>query len=68
MITSNILIFKKIFRELTENVRQKGDPVYAEMMSRIRIGSPTDDDVKLLLKRMISVLDNQSKSNCKFNS
>jgi hypothetical protein len=52
-ITSFPIIF---LSELTENMRQKKDKVYAERMSRFRLGSPSDDDIKALMARFISVL------------
>ncbi len=41
------------FAELTENVRQSGDSSFAEMLDRIRIGSPTEPDIETLNERMI---------------
>jgi len=38
-------------------MRQGDDKDYADMMSRIRIGSPTDDDIKRLMKRFITVVN-----------
>lgn len=44
------------FSELTINMRQKDDLHYAEMMNRCRVGSPTDDDIRALMTRFISIL------------
>ena len=43
-------IWKDYFylHELTEIVRQQGDPIFAEVMSRVRTGIKTDDDMKIL--------------------
>ena len=43
-------IWKDYFylHELTEIVRQQGDPTFAEIMSRVRLGSLTDSDIKIL--------------------
>ena len=38
-------------------MRQGDDKDYADMMSRIRIGSPTDEDIKRLMKRFITVVN-----------
>ena len=43
-------------RELTENMRQKEDKDYSDVLNRIRIGSPIDEDYEKLLNRCISVL------------
>ena len=34
--------------ELTQIVRQIGDPVFAEVMSRVRTGDHTNDDISIL--------------------
>ena len=44
------------FSELTQNMRQKDDLHYAEMMNRFRVGSPTDDDIRAIMSRFISVI------------
>jgi hypothetical protein len=44
------------YSELTENMRQREDLEYAHMMQRCRIGSPSDEDVRQLLTRMITHL------------
>jgi len=42
-------------------MRQEDDRDYAEMMGRCRIGSPTDDDIRRLMKRFISVVKDPGK-------
>lgn len=37
-------------------MRQRDAPEFAEMLDRIRIGSPTDADIEALESRMISKL------------
>lgn len=49
-------------RELIDNMRQAKDKEYADIMKRIRIGSPSDEDIKALLQRMISVLNKKRSS------
>lgn len=39
--------------ELTENVRQVKDPVYAQLLNRIRVGKHLPEDIQLLLSRHI---------------
>lgn len=51
-----------MLRELTENMRQAGDLAYAQMMSRFRIASPTDDDIREICKRFVSVLNGKGKT------
>ncbi len=43
-------IWQQLFciQELTQIVRQKGDPVFAEILSRIRIGKHTQEDMRVL--------------------
>ena len=43
-------IWKDQFKlhELTEIVRQKGDPIFSEVMSRVRIGCHTEEDIDVL--------------------
>ncbi|CAK1598246.1 unnamed protein product [Parnassius mnemosyne] len=43
------------YEELTINMRQKADKSYAELLSRMRIGAVTADDIKLLEKRKINI-------------
>ena len=40
--------------ELTENMRQKDDAQFAELLNRIREGKHTDQDLRLLKTRTIS--------------
>lgn len=37
---------------LIKNHRQDGDKEYADILNRIRIGEPTDDDIELLKTRV----------------
>jgi len=41
------------YYELTENVRQKDDQTYGEMLSRIRYGNPSAEDIQALQSRVI---------------
>ncbi len=41
------------FEVLTENMRQKADPTFADALNRIRFGNPTYDDVKLIKTRCL---------------
>lgn len=51
------------FCELTENMRQKEDPIFAEMLDRIRVGTPIDCDIKNLTQRIIHSDDTYNKAN-----
>ena len=44
-----ITYFQAIF--LSTNVRQSNDPIYAQLLSRVRIGNPTHEDIKILEQR-----------------
>ena len=48
-------LWKDLFKlgELTQVMRQKSDLEFANMLNRIRIGVPSDDDLKILQKRVI---------------
>jgi len=48
------------YSELTQNMRQKDDLVYAEMLGRIRLGSPSENDIKLLEQRLIKLESQKS--------
>ena len=39
------------YYELTENVRQKNDPVFQEVLTRIRLGNITAEDIEILQGR-----------------
>ena len=39
--------------ELTINQRQKEDPVYGDMLNRIRVGCHTEEDVEMLKLRIL---------------
>ncbi|XP_060596137.1 uncharacterized protein LOC132750210 [Ruditapes philippinarum] len=41
--------------ELTEIQRQKNDVVFAQLLNRVRIGEHTDEDMKLLQSKIVSV-------------
>lgn len=41
------------YSELIENMRQKEDSNYAQLLSRVRIGSPTEKDIEQLKSRLI---------------
>ncbi len=45
-LAGSIWVQKFCMHELTEIVRQKGDPLFAEILSRIRVGTHTEDDIK----------------------
>ena len=45
--------------ELTENVRQKNDFVFADMLKRIRIGMPSNEDIDLLKTGDVKFLTTQ---------
>ena len=53
-------IFNSIFKKdqniivLDENFRQKGNPKFIDLLSRIRIGKITEDDINVLKSRKIS--------------
>ncbi len=49
------------FIELSQNMRQKEDPIFAESLSRIRVGCPTTNDIKLLSERIIKTEPNLTK-------
>lgn len=51
-----INLWEKLFTydELTENMRQKSDPEYANIMERIRIKSVTGSDIQAINKQKIS--------------
>lgn len=63
------LIFKKNFVKdnniimLTENFRQKNDPTFINLLNRVRIGTFTDDDIKLLNTRKIKHTENSKHVN-----
>lgn len=62
MNTGKIVKYKIIIcSELTKQMRQEDDLDYAKMMGRCRIGSPTDDDIRRLMKRFISVIKDPGK-------
>lgn len=42
------------YDELTINVRQSSDQVYSELLSRVRVGETSTDDISLLQSRLIS--------------
>ena len=46
------------FIQLKQNMRQKDDPQFAEMLDRIRYGVPTIDDNNALKQRVIPRLPN----------
>lgn len=46
------------YDELIINQRQKNDKVYSEILSRIRLGWATDDDIKILNERKITFSSN----------
>jgi hypothetical protein len=48
-------VFKMI--ELTEIMRQKNDKAFTELLNRIRTGSHTEDDIKLIQSRCIAPSD-----------
>lgn len=52
-----INLWKQLFTydELTENVRQRSDQEFVNILSNIRLGILTDDDYKVLSKRIIDV-------------
>jgi hypothetical protein len=41
------------FCELTENMRQRLDPTFADLLERARFGTPTQDDITLLKNQII---------------
>ncbi|WAR27348.1 LOW QUALITY PROTEIN: PIF1-like protein [Mya arenaria] len=45
--------------ELTEIQRQKNDVVFAELLNRVRVGSHTEEDIKLLQSRIVPVSSEQ---------
>jgi len=45
--------YKKHMDDIQE---AKDDLAYAEMMNRCRVGSPTDDDIRALMPRFISII------------
>jgi len=42
------------FIELTQNVRQQDDKDFAELLSRVRVGSAISDDIDMLMGRLLS--------------
>ena len=42
------------FEELTENMRQKEDPAFAELLNRLRFGNSNNDDLNLLKQRLLN--------------
>jgi len=52
------------YSELTQNMRQKDDLLYAEMLERIRLGSPSENDIKLLEERLIKLESHKSDTDC----
>ncbi len=42
------------YSELCENMRQKKDPTFGALLDRIRLGSPTDEDIDYLKKRALT--------------
>ena len=54
------------YDELTENMRQKDDTCgFIDMLLRLRVGSPTDDDIKKLQDRLIEVEGKSQKARMK---
>ena len=41
------------FFELTENMRQKEDQLFFDLLNRVRIGNPSEEDIQLLNNRII---------------
>ena len=53
------------FEELTQNMRQKLDPIFGEILDRVRVGSPTSNDIIILETRIVKVeAANYSKIDC----
>jgi hypothetical protein len=44
------------FAQLHQNMRQKDDPVFADMLDRIRYGNPTSQDIQQLHLRVLPIL------------
>jgi hypothetical protein len=44
-----------LFKELTISMRQKDDLIYFNMLNRIRVGSPTKEDIDLLKKQLMNI-------------
>ena len=52
----DLKLFAKFnFSELTMNMRQQKALAFKEVLDRVRIGSPTDEDLDLLKTRLVSV-------------
>ena len=49
------------YYELTQSMRQKDDNEFFNLLNRIRIGLPSIEDINLLEKRKIPILDNFNK-------
>lgn len=47
----------------TENVRQKDDPKFFEMLNRIRVAAPTEDDIEKLLEKLVNIPADSDKIN-----
>jgi hypothetical protein len=45
------------FIELVENMRQKEDPIFAEILERVRVGNSTKDDINKLNERLVKATD-----------
>jgi hypothetical protein len=43
------------FAQLHQNMRQKDDPIFAEMLDRIRFGNPTEDDIIKLQSKVLTI-------------
>jgi DNA replication protein DnaC len=50
-----VSLWRRLFklRELTENKRQHGDTLFAQILNRIRVKKHTREDVEVLLKRIV---------------
>ncbi len=49
------------FYELKQNMRQKEDLPFFELLNRIRIGCPSNDDISLLRSRQINIDTSKNK-------
>ncbi|PAV63300.1 hypothetical protein WR25_02411 isoform E [Diploscapter pachys] len=60
----NIDLWNEIdsYSELVKNMRQKGDVEFGQIVSRLRIGEMTDDDIRVLASRFITVIKGTDKS------
>lgn len=58
VMVGNINLWKQfVYAELTQNMRQRGDLAYAEIMGRMRVQQLTDDDIETLKSRLIPLVD-----------